>query len=88
VNMRPIVVAIVLGLFLAVSAVAVVWAQPATPPRQEQQSAPGMMGPGMMRGPMMPVMGEMTQMMQACVQIMNPMMGTPVPPAQPGPGTK
>lgn len=86
--MRAIAVAIALGLFVAVSVVAVGWAQPATPPRQEQQPAPGVPGPGMMRGPMMPMMGEMTQMMQACMQLMNPMMGTPAPPTQPGPGTK
>jgi len=83
VNIRPIVVAIVLGLFLAVSTVAVGWAQPATPPRQEQQPAPGMM-----RGPMMPMMGDMNQMMQTCVQMMNQMMRTPASPAPSGPGTK
>lgn len=52
--MRAIAVAIALGLFLAVSAVAVGWAQPATPPRQEQQPAHGMLGPGMMGTPAPP----------------------------------
>ena len=81
------------GLLIAFSAAAVGWAQPITPPRQEQQSppgmmGPGMMGPGMMRGPMMPMMGDMSQVMQACTQMMNQMMGVTAPPAQPGPGTK
>jgi hypothetical protein len=49
---------------------------------------PGMMGPGMMRGPMTPMMGDMNQMMQACTHMMNQMMGATPPPAQPDPGTK
>ncbi len=44
-----------------------------------------MMAPGMMRGPMM---GDMSQMMQACTQMMNQTLGATAPPAQPGPGTK
>lgn len=55
-------VAIACGVLIAVSAAAVGLAQPITPPRQEQQSPPGMMGPGMMRGSMM---GDMSQTMQA-----------------------
>jgi hypothetical protein len=43
---------------------------------------PGMMGPGMMRGPMM---GDMSQMTQACAQMMSQMMGATAPPAHPGP---
>lgn len=78
-------VAIGFGLLIALSAAAVGRAQPITPPRQEQQSPPGMMGPGMMRGPMM---GDMSQMMQTCTQMMNQMMGATAPPAQPDPGTK
>ena len=49
-NIRPIVVAIVLGLFLAVSTVAVGWAQPATPPMMNQMmrtpASPAPSGPG------------------------------------------
>ncbi len=87
-NVRKVnTVALALSVLLAGSAVAVGWAQPATPPRQEQQPAPGMMDPGMMRGPM-PMMGDMRQMMQMCAQRMNQMMGAMAPPAQPGPQTK
>jgi hypothetical protein len=71
-------------VLIVLSAAAVGRAQSITPPRQEQQS-PGMMGPGMMRGPMM---GDMSQTMQACTQMMNQMMGATAAPAQPGPGTK
>lgn len=78
-------VAITSGLLFALSAAAVGWAQPTTSPRKEQQASPGMMGPGMMPGPMM---GDMGQMIQACTQMMNRMMGPTAPPAQPGPGSK
>lgn len=78
-------VAIGFGLLIALSSAAVGRAQPITPLGQEPQALPGMMGPGMMRGPMM--MGDMSQMMQACTQMMN-QMGATAPPAQPGPGTK
>lgn len=81
-------VGIEFGLLITLSAAAVGRAQPITPPRQEQQSPPGMMGPGMMRGPMMPMMGDMHQMMQMCAQRMNQMTGAKAPPAQPGPQTK
>ena len=75
---RTVVVAF--GLLLAFGALTVGWAQPAAPPQQEQP-APGTMGPGMMRGPMMPMMGDMNRMMQMCTQMMNQMMGAGTPPA-------
>lgn len=94
-SVRTCALAFVVGLSLWT---AVGWAQPATPPRQDQPSSPGaprapMMDRGSMMGmPMgMPMMGDMNQMMQACLQMMSQMMAAPAPtpPApQPGPGTR
>lgn len=77
-----------LALVLTLFGVVAVWAQPSTSP---PQPAPGTMGPGMMgQMPMMPMAGDMNQMMQACVQMMNQMMGgaTSTLPAQPGQGNR
>lgn len=74
----PRSVAVVIGLLLALVTVGAGWAQPqapSAPPQQGQQSGPGMMGPGRMMGPTMPMMGDMNQMVQACMQMMNQMMG-------------
>jgi len=72
-----------LALVLTLFGVVAVWAQPSTSP--PPQPAPGTMGPGMMgQMPMMPMAGDMNQMMQVCVQMMGG--ATPAPPAQPGQG--
>ena len=94
---KPAIVAPILGALVVFAAVSAGWPQQREP-RQDQQAAPAPMWPGMMRGPMMGAMpmgdmnmnqmGDMNQMMQACVQMMNQMMSgeTTAPPAQPGQG--
>lgn len=69
-------VAVVMGVLLTFTAGAVGWAQqeaPSAPSQPGPQSGSGMVGPGMMGG-MMPMMGDVSQMMQACMQMMNQMM--------------
>lgn len=92
-SVRISALAFAVGLSLST---AVGWAQPAAPPRQDQSSSPGaprapMMGRGSMMGmPMgVPMMGDMNQMMQACLQMMNQMMAAPGPtPPAPQPGSE
>ncbi len=84
----------ILAALVPVVAVSAGWSQPRGPgTNQPGGSAP--MSPGMMRGPVMgtmpmgvmPTMADMSQMMRACMQMMNQIMGglPATPPAQPGP---
>lgn len=91
---RPALGASMLGALVLVSAVSAGWSQPRGP-RTDPPDVSAPPPPGVMRGPMMgampmgvmPPMADMSQMMRACMQMMNPMMsGRPAtPPAQPGP---
>lgn len=87
---KAAIVGVALGSLVALSAVSAGWAQQQPPrPRQDQQSAPGPMGPGMIGGPMMGTMptGDMSQMMETCIQMMNQMgAAMSTPPPQPGQG--
>jgi len=85
--MRPIIAAFAVPL--ALSAVAVGWAQSSLRP-DEQRPAPHPMHPDMMgRDPAMGLMtADMRQMMQLCTQIMNQMMGQAPPPAAPKHGER
>jgi hypothetical protein len=78
-------VAGVIGVLLPFTMGAVSWAQqeaPSAPSRREGQSGAGMMGPGMM-DPMMPMMADMSRMMQACTRMMNQMVSQAAGPSQP-----
>jgi hypothetical protein len=91
---RPALAASILGALVLVSAVSAGWSQPRGP-RTDQPGVSAPMSPGMTRGPMMgampmgdmPAMPDLSQMMRACMQMMNQMMSGPpaTPPAQPGP---
>ena len=86
-RMRAIIAA--LAVPLALSAVAVGWAQSSPRPDEQRpaprQMHPGTMGPDTTTGPMT---GDMRQMMQTCTQMMNQMMGQEAPTAAPKGGER
>ncbi len=75
-----------IGVLLALFVAAAVSARPSAPSQQGRPSESATMGPGMMGG-MMPMMGDMSRMMQACTDMMNHMMSDVPTPPQPGPDT-
>jgi hypothetical protein len=80
---RTKAIIVALAVPLALSAVAIGWAQSSLRP-DEQRPAPRETHPGMI-GPdtMGPMTGDMRRMMQMCTQMMTQMMEQPRPPAEP-----